>query len=102
MNNVIDIRTRMKVDENGRKECGLPVFSGDVHFEEIPMEIDFANFLVQVCYQLPERSRFYFLNGMDKMQDLCEYAINSGNAELVHKLCEMGFLNRGVSNESNR
>ena len=99
MKNVIDLFTGKSYDQSVEFVAGgLPVFRGNIYFEEHPVQLDFANELVQIAMQLPERSKKSFLDGMDKINDLCEYAVNSGNNELVHKLCELGFLDRGVAN----
>lgn len=80
---------------------GLPVFSGELPYEESATDVDFASFVVHVAYQMPERSKREFLRGLGKIEEICEYAVNSGNYKLVHMLCDLGFLNIGHKGEEN-
>ena len=77
----------------------LPVFNGSIPYEESSTGVDFASFMVHVAYQLPERSKREFLEGLGKIEKICEYAVNSGNYRLVHMLCDLGFLHAETKGE---
>lgn len=97
MKKVTDIFTRESYDPNDYID-DLPVFKGQIQFEEHPSDLDFANELVQTAMQLPERSKRNFLNGLNQLSELSDYAMNSGNTELIDILCKLGFLNKELVN----
>ena len=83
MKNVIDLFTREKYDPADFVD-DLPVFKGTIHFEEVG-NLDFANTLVQVAMQLPERSKRNFLKGLGKMSEVGDAAL-SGDQKKVLQL----------------
>jgi len=54
MGTVTDIRTRSRVVQADAPTDGLPVFSGEIQYEESAQDADFASFVINVAMQMPE------------------------------------------------
>lgn len=92
MGTVTDIRTRSRIVQDDAPANGLPVFKGEMQYEESAQDDDFASFVINVAMQMPERSRRNFLSGLEKIDELCTHAQHKGDYRLIRILDELGFI----------
>lgn len=74
---------------------GVPVFRGQLYFEDSVADLDCVGFFTQVAMQLPTKSKQQFLKIFKQMQDFAQLVSKDGTPEMKKAMIEMGFLITG-------
>jgi len=69
-----------------------PTFKGVIPFEECPVVLDFADLLVHVFRQLPERSQDELMKHLEKIGELVEHVGSNGDEKSRKLLESLGYF----------
>jgi hypothetical protein len=69
-----------------------PAFNGVINFEECHIELDFADLLVHVFSQLPERSQNELMNHLEKISALVDHVKENGDEKTKQILESLGYF----------